>query len=83
MLYLYSLGTYIFGVILQFASLFDHKAKLLIRGSEQSISVVKSIKLKYPDSKWIWIHAESLGEFEQGRYLIAVSYTHLTLPTKA
>lgn len=70
MLYLYSLGTYIFGVILQFASLFHPKAKLLIRGREQSISVVKSIKLKYPDSKWIWIHAASLGEFEQGRYLI-------------
>tara|TARA_B100000497_G_scaffold107128_1_gene124508 strand:+ start:1075 stop:2259 length:1185 start_codon:yes stop_codon:yes gene_type:complete len=57
-------------VILQFASLFHPKAKLLIRGREQSISVVKSIKLKYPDSKWIWIHAASLGEFEQGRYLI-------------
>jgi len=70
MLYLYSLGTYIYGVILQFASFFDPKAKLLIRGREQSISVVKSIKLKYPDSKWIWIHAASLGEFEQGRYLI-------------
>ncbi|MEJ6695916.1 MAG: glycosyltransferase N-terminal domain-containing protein [Saprospiraceae bacterium] len=70
MLYLYSLGTYIYGVILQFASLFDPKAKLLIRGREQSISVVKSIKSKYPDSKWIWIHAASLGEFEQGRHLI-------------
>ncbi|MDG1101721.1 MAG: glycosyltransferase N-terminal domain-containing protein [Saprospiraceae bacterium] len=70
MLYLYSLGTYIYGVILQFASFFDPKAKLLIIGREQSISVVKSIKLKYPDSKWIWIHAASLGEFEQGRYLI-------------
>ena len=57
-------------MILQFASFFDPKAKLLIRGREQSISVVKSIKLKYPDSKWIWIHAASLGEFEQGRYLI-------------
>ena len=79
MLYLYSLGIYIYGVILQFASYFDPKAKLLILGREQSISVVKSIKSKYPDSKWIWIHAASLGEFEQGRHLIdriSADYSH-------
>ena len=79
MLYLYNLGIYIYGVILRFASFFKPKAKLLIRGRQQSIRIVKSEKSKYPNAKWIWIHAASLGEFEQGRHLIdriSADYSH-------
>lgn len=79
MLYVYNLGIYIYGVILRFASFFDPKAKKLIRGRQQSISIVNSKKAASPDSKWIWIHAASLGEFEQGRHLIdriSAEYSH-------
>lgn len=79
MLFLYNIGIYIYGVILRFASFFDPKAKKLIRGRQQSISIVNSKKAESPDTKWIWIHAASLGEFEQGRHLIdriSVEYSH-------
>ncbi|ASK30812.1 3-deoxy-D-manno-octulosonic acid transferase [Chryseobacterium sp. T16E-39] len=45
-------------------SLFDEKTKKGVEGRKQSLPLVKSIFSK--DDKVIWMHAASLGEYEQG-----------------
>lgn len=50
------------------ASLFNKKARLLIRGHKQ---IFKTLKNQVdPDASYLWFHVSSLGEFEQGRPLI-------------
>ena len=44
-------------------SLFNSKAKKGIRGRKQSVSIVTE---KLQGQKVIWMHAASLGEYEQG-----------------
>lgn len=70
MLLLYELIIRIYGVILLIAALFHSKARELVRGREQSLDIILNKKSQYPKARWIWIHASSLGEFEQGRYMI-------------
>lgn len=65
---MYSLFILIYGLILRIASLFNKKAKLLVKGHGQTFSILQE-KL-VPGAKYIWFHAASLGEFEQGRPLI-------------
>ncbi len=65
---MYNLGIIIFGFTIRFASLFNKKAKLMIKGQHATWSILKS-KVKKED-RYIWVHAASLGEFEQGRPLI-------------
>ncbi len=59
-----------YGVILNLASFVDPKAKKLVQGRKQTLKIIESKKAEYPNTKWIWVHAASLGEFEQGRHLI-------------
>ena len=60
-IYLYLLGVAI-------ASLFSKKVKKMWAGERKAIDVLK--ENVDPDAKYIWFHAASLGEFEQGRPLI-------------
>lgn len=50
------------------ASLFDHKVKRMWKGEHRTLSLLRE-KVD-PDARYIWFHAASLGEFEQGRPLI-------------
>ncbi len=50
------------------ASPWHHKARLTVQGQKRTISYLK--ETLDPDGGYIWIHAASLGEFEQGRPLI-------------
>ncbi|GHT06661.1 3-deoxy-D-manno-octulosonic acid transferase [Bacteroidia bacterium] len=50
------------------ATIFNQKAKLMIDGQKQTFGLLKQ-KIN-PRAKYIWFHAASLGEFEQGRPLI-------------
>lgn len=50
------------------ASPWHHKAKLTVQGQARTIPYLK--ETLDPDGGYIWIHAASLGEFEQGRTLI-------------
>lgn len=57
---------YLIGVAI--ASLFNEKVKKMWRGEREAI---KTIRQKMdPDARYIWVHAASLGEFEQGRPII-------------
>ena len=57
---------YQFGIIV--ASLFNEKVRKMWRGERQAIRVLRE-KVD-PNAKYVWFHAASLGEFEQGRPLM-------------
>lgn len=60
-IYLYLLGVAI-------ASLFSKKVRKMWEGERKAIDILK--EEVDPNAKYIWFHAASLGEFEQGRPLI-------------
>lgn len=65
---LYSMAISAYGCGIRLAGLKSRKAKLLAKGQKE---VWKHLKESIdPKGKYIWIHAASLGEFEQGRPLI-------------
>ena len=66
---MYTFGIYIYILLVKLAALFGHKkAKKIVAGHREIYSTLKE-NLK-PDTEYIWIHASSLGEFEQGRPMI-------------
>lgn len=65
-MYNFIIGLYAFIVYL--ISPFHRKAKKMIKGHKEVYSILKE-KVD-PKSKYIWLHAASLGEFEQGRPII-------------
>ena len=65
---IYSLGIYLYAGCINIVSLFNRKARLLIQGHR---NIFKTLKEQVdPNSSYLWFHASSLGEFEQGRPLI-------------
>ena len=50
------------------ASLFNEKVRKMWRGEREAFKILK--KKVDPNAKYIWFHAASLGEFEQGRPLM-------------
>lgn len=65
MLWIYNIGIAMYGLLLKFASLFNTKAKLFVKG-RQHIFEQLAEKVNSHDQT-IWFHFASLGEFEQGR----------------
>lgn len=64
----YNLAIYLYALIVRIISPFHKKAKKMIIGHKQTY---KTLRQKVdPDAKYIWFHAASLGEFEQGRPII-------------
>lgn len=57
---------YLFGVAV--ASLFNKKVRTMWRGERAAFGVLRQ-KVD-PTAKYVWFHAASLGEFEQGRPII-------------
>ena len=57
---------YLCGVAI--VSLFNEKVRKMWRGERQAIRTIKE-KID-PDAQYVWFHAASLGEFEQGRPLM-------------
>ena len=60
-LYLYLCGVAI-------ASLFSEKVRKMWRGEREAIRILK--ERVDPQAQYVWFHAASLGEFEQGRPLM-------------
>lgn len=66
--FLYNTGISLYKLGVRAASLKNHKAKQLLEGQARTFSYLK--ERLTPGTRYIWIHAASLGEFEQGRPLI-------------
>jgi 3-deoxy-D-manno-octulosonic-acid transferase len=64
---IYDLGIALISAYINVGSLFNKKLKLLKEGRAE---VWEKLKQNMPEGEVIWIHAASLGEFEQGRPLI-------------
>lgn len=66
---MYTIGIYLYMLAVKLAAFFGHdKAKRLLEGHEAIFSSLeKGVKA---GEKYVWFHASSLGEFEQGRPLI-------------
>lgn len=63
---MYTLGIYIYILLVRLCALFGYKkAQMKLAGHKRIYSTLKE-KLQ-PDAKYLWFHASSLGEFEQGR----------------
>lgn len=69
----YLLGLWAYGAILRIAALFHPKAKLLCNGRKETWQKLKNYDNSQP---CVWIHAASLGEFEQGRPIIEAIKKH-------
>ena len=66
---MYTLGIYLYMAVIKLAALFGHKkAKQMLEGHKEIfVSLEKGIK---EGVNYVWFHASSLGEFEQGRPMI-------------
>jgi len=65
---LYSIGISCYGALIFLASLFNEKARLLRKGQHNAFKMLKEKVDK--KASYVWFHAASLGEFEQGRPVI-------------
>ncbi|MDO4512361.1 MAG: glycosyltransferase N-terminal domain-containing protein [Bacteroidales bacterium] len=68
MSFIYNLGIKAYRLGVRLAAKRNHKALLMLEGQRRTFDVLRQ-KLN-PAHRHIWIHASSLGEFEQGRPLI-------------
>lgn len=65
-MYNFIIGLYAF--IVRLISPFHRKARLMVKGHK---AVYRKLRKEIdPNAKYIWLHAASLGEFEQGRPII-------------
>ena len=62
---MYNLIIYLYRLGVMVASLFNEKVRKMWRGERAAFSVLKQ-KVD-PTARYVWFHAASLGEFEQGR----------------
>lgn len=65
---MYNIAIYIYLIGVAIGSLFNKKIKKMWRGEREAVDLLK--EKVYPTAKYVWFHAASLGEFEQGRPLI-------------
>lgn len=65
---MYNIAIYLYLLGVAVASLFDKKVRKMWRGERDAFEVLK--RKVDPTSNYVWFHAASLGEFEQGRPII-------------
>lgn len=65
---MYSFVICIYLMVVKLVSLFNAKARLMVRGHAQVFRMLRE-RIK-PGERYLWFHAASLGEFEQGRPLM-------------
>jgi len=64
----YNLAIYLYALVVRIISPFHKKARKMIVGHKQAYKILKE-KVD-PNADYLWFHAASLGEFEQGRPII-------------
>ncbi|MCF0219375.1 MAG: 3-deoxy-D-manno-octulosonic acid transferase [Muribaculaceae bacterium] len=76
----YNLGIHLFSASVALASLRNNKARRLREGQRTALakiaSAVADVNARRAKGGWVWFHAASLGEFEQGRPLIERLHKH-------
>ena len=65
---MYNIIMYVIQLCIAIGSLFNEKLRKMWRGEQETIRILRE-KVE-PDAQYVWFHAASLGEFEQGRPLI-------------
>ena len=65
---MYNLGIYLYLIGVAIVSRFSEKVRKMWRGERDAIRILRE-KID-PQAKYVWFHAASLGEFEQGRPLM-------------
>lgn len=64
---MYSLAIYLYMLGAKLLALFNAKVRLMVRGQHDTW---QRMRRDVGNDKWVWFHAASLGEFEQGRPLM-------------
>lgn len=65
---IYNILLFLYACAARVAAHFNQKVSSMVKGQKETFGILKGcIK---PDARYIWFHAASLGEFEQGRPLI-------------
>lgn len=67
-MFLYNISIVLYYIVVAFVSLWNKKAKQWIVGRKDIFK--RMAEVISPEDKVVWIHAASLGEFEQGRPVI-------------
>jgi 3-deoxy-D-manno-octulosonic-acid transferase len=65
---MYHLAIILYAFAVRLAAPFNKKARTMLKGQKETFSILK--KQLDPEASYIWFHAASLGEFEQGRSLM-------------
>jgi len=65
---MYYIAISLYAIAVRLVSTFHRKAKKMLAGQRQTFPILKQ-KID-PNARYIWFHAASLGEFEQGRPLM-------------
>lgn len=65
---MYNLAIYLYLLAVKLVGLFSKKVKLMRKGHKQVFDILRQNIDK--ESQYLWFHAASLGEFEQGRPLM-------------
>ena len=65
---IYSLALYLYALAVILIAPFHKKARLMVKGQWQTFRILRQ-KIRRTE-KYVWFHAASLGEFEQGRPLM-------------
>lgn len=65
---IYNLIIALYTSAVRLAALFNKKVALMVKGEKESSDILQ--KQIIHGEKYLWFHAASLGEFEQGRPLI-------------
>lgn len=65
---MYNLFIYLYNIGVCIATLFSKKVRTMWRGEHETFRILRE-KVD-PEAKYVWFHAASLGEFEQGRTIM-------------
>ena len=65
---MYNIIMYVIQFGIAVGSLFNEKLRRMWRGEQEAVRILR--EEVEPDAQYVWFHAASLGEFEQGRPLI-------------
>jgi 3-deoxy-D-manno-octulosonic-acid transferase len=77
MMFLYSIGIRIYGILIFISSIFNKKAALWIRGRRGQFSAIKSDIKNWGNAPIVIVHAASYGEYEMSKPIIEDLRSHI------